>query len=84
MNISNFNTVIHFINIKNNESKNLYFDLLNKRHDNIISKGIRLLTDSKINEEVHIVAKIAFYNYIYEVRYKYLSLYKKELKNYVW
>ena len=42
------------------------------------------MTDSKINEEVHIVAKIAFYNYIYEVRYKYLSLYKKELKNYVW
>jgi len=64
--ISNFYTVIKLINIKNIKNKNIYLDSLKKGYDNIVSNEIGLLTEEKLNEAIHLVAKIAIINYSYE------------------
>ena len=64
--IPNFYTVIKLINIKNIKNKNIYLDSLKKCYDNIVSNEIGLLADEKLNEAVHLVAKIAIINYAYE------------------
>ena len=79
-NIPNFNTVIQLINIKNIENKNLYLDSLNKKYDNIISNEIGLLTDEKLKEAVHFVAKITIFNYIYEVKRKKFDFINKRIR----
>jgi hypothetical protein len=75
-NIPNFDTVIQLINIRNLQEKNIYLDLLNKRYDIIIRNDIALLNDEKLKEAVHIVAKIAIFNYAYEEKKKNLILLK--------
>ena len=64
--IPNFYTVIKLINIRNIKNKNIYLDSLKKCYDNIVSNEIGLLTDEKLNEAIHLVAKIAIINYSYE------------------
>ena len=79
-NIQNFDTVIQLINIKNLENKNIYLDLLNKKYDNIISNEIELLTDEKLKEAIHVIAKIAFINYEYEKKEKKFYFINKRVK----
>ena len=79
-NIQNFDTVIQLINIKNLDNKNIYLDLLNKKYDNIISNEIGLLTDEKLKNAIHIVAKIAIINYEYETKDKKFDFINKRVK----
>jgi hypothetical protein len=79
-NIPNFNTVIQLINIKNIENKSLYLDLINKRYDYFISNGIGLLTEGKLKEAIHFVAKIAILNYAYEKKGKKFDFIKIRIK----
>ena len=63
--ISNFEPKIKLINFKNIEDKNIFLEQLKKRYDNLISNEIGTLTNEKIKEVVHVVAKLAIINYIY-------------------
>ena len=80
--IQNFDTVIKLINVKNLESKNLYLDPLKKRYDNIISNEIGLMIgeNEKLKEAVHVVAKIAIIDYVYESKEKKFDFIKKRIK----
>ena len=78
--IQNFDTVIKLINIKNIENKNIYLESLKKRYDNIISNEIGLLSDENLKEAVHVVAKIAIINYIYEAKDKKFDFINKKIK----
>ena len=78
-NIHNLDTVIQLINIKNLENKNIYLESLNKRYDNIISNEIGLLTDEKLKEAIHVVAKIAIFNYVYETEKKKFDFIKSRI-----
>ena len=66
--IQNFDTVIELINIKNIKNKNIYLDSLKRGYDNIVSNKLEFLTDEKLNEAVHLIAKIAIINYAYEAK----------------
>jgi len=79
-NIPNFDTVIQLINIRNLQDKNIYLDLLNKRYDIIISNDIALLNDDKLKEAIHVVAKIAIFNYAYEEQKKKFDFIKNRVK----
>ena len=81
-NIANLDTVIRLINIKNlgDNNKLIYIDSLNKKFDKIISNEIGLLTDEKLKEAIHAIAKIAIINYAYEEENKKIDFINKRIK----
>ena len=79
-NISNFDAVMKLININNIEDKSFYLKQLRTKYDNIINNEIGLLTDEKLKEAVHIVAKIAILNYIYETEKKKFDFINEKIK----
>ena len=81
--ISNFEPIIKLINIKNIEDKNIFLEQLKKRYDNLISNEIGTLTNEKLKEAVHVVAKLAIINYIYgpqDQKEKKLEFIKRRIK----
>ena len=63
--ISNFEPIIQLINVNYIDDKNILLEQLKKRYDNLISNEIGALTNEKLVEAVHVVAKLAIMNYIY-------------------
>ena len=63
--ISNFEPIIQLINVNYIDDKNILLEQLKKRYDNLISNEIGSLTNEKLVEAVHVVAKLAIKNYIY-------------------
>jgi hypothetical protein len=63
--ISNFESIIKLFNIKYIKNKKLFLKQLNKKYHDLISDEIGKLTNEKLKEVAHIVAKIAIINYIY-------------------
>ena len=63
-NIPNLDTVIKLINVNNLKEKRIFLDSLNKSYDNIISKELEFLSNSKkLKEAYRIIAKLAIINY---------------------
>ena len=63
-NISNLDTVMKLINVKNLSQKMVFLSPLNKKYDNIISKELEFLSnDEKLKEAYHIIANLAIKNY---------------------
>ena len=81
--ISNFEPIIKLINIKNIEDKNIFLEQLKKRYDILISNEIGTLTNEKLKEAVHVVAKLAIIHYIYgpqDRKEKKLEFIKRRIK----
>jgi len=78
--IPNFDIVIQLINMNLLENKNIYLDSLNKKYDNIIKNEIGILADTKLKEAVHVVAKLAIFNYSYEVKGKTFDFINKRIR----
>ena len=78
--ISNFEPIIKLINLDYIEDKNILLEQLKKRYDLILSNEIGALTNEKLVEAVHVVAKLAIMNYIYEPQEKKLEFINKRIK----
>ena len=78
--ISNFEPIIKLFNIKYIQDKNKIFFLeeLEQRYNNLIRYKIGILTNEKLKEAVHIVARIAVINYIYGTQLDFIN---KRIKN---
>ena len=81
--IIDFDTIIKLINIKNLKNKNKFLEQLNKKYDRIISNEIGILNEEKLTEVIHVVAKIAIINFVYQEKEKKLDFIKKRIKNYL-
>jgi len=63
--ISNLEPIVQLINVNYIDDKNILLEQLKKRYDNLISNEIGALTNEKLVEAVHVIAKLAIMNYIY-------------------
>ena len=63
--ISNFEPIIQLINVNYIDDKNILLEQLKKRYDNLISNEIGSLTNEKLVEAIHVIAKLAIMNYNY-------------------
>ena len=79
-NISNFETVIKLIDIKNIGSKNVYILLssLKKRYDEIVKKDI--LNNVNLDKALKVAAYLAVINYSYEEKNKKFDFIKNNIK----
>ena len=66
--INDFENIIELINFNLIKNKNIVLDLLVKRYDNILGKGIDNYTGKKLAEAVKVLACLAFINFIYKTK----------------
>ena len=71
--ISNFEPIIKLINIKYIDDKNILLEQLKKRYDNLINNEIVTITNKKLEEVVHVIAKLTLMNYIYGKKFEFIN-----------
>ena len=76
--ISNFEPIIKLFNIKYIEEKDFFLIELEQRYNDLIRYKIGILTNEKLKEAVHIVARISIINYIYGPQLDFIN---RKIKN---